>query len=157
MCERPVAACSTPSGSGTARAGGKTPPGLRLPILGQVCQPLTPVFFNDACAGSSSSASIAGVAHSSAVWLAEGGTLSTGFTPQGMPYLDACCVPLTPLSTRSSLRERSLLPLKGAPSPKNRRDNPKLCVISLQLLVSDRQDASSTAGLRRRGRAAVAL
>src|SRR4029077_12659869 len=35
--------------------------------------------------------------------------------------LDACCVPLTPLSTRSSLRERSLVPLKGAPSPTNRR------------------------------------
>src|SRR5262249_61629076 len=66
-------------------------------------------------AGSSSSASVAGVARSSAVWLAEGGPLSTGFTPQGVPHLDACCVPLTPLSTRSSLRERSLMPLKGAP------------------------------------------
>jgi hypothetical protein len=40
---------------------------------------------------------------SSTVWLAEAGTLSTGFTPQGVPRLDACCVPLTPLSTRSSL------------------------------------------------------
>ena len=49
------------------------------------------------------------------MWLAEVGPLSTGFTPQGVPRLDACCVPLTPLSTRSSLRERSLMPLKGAP------------------------------------------
>jgi hypothetical protein len=30
-------------------------------------------------------------------------SLSPGFTPQGVPRLDACCVPLTPLSTRSSL------------------------------------------------------
>ena len=37
------------------------------------------------------------------VWLAEAGTLFAGFTPQGVPRLDACCVPLTPLSKRSSL------------------------------------------------------
>src|SRR6267142_1288224 len=118
--ERPVAACSTPSGSGTAQAGGEIPPGPRFPILGQVCQPLAPVVCDDASAGSLTSASIAGVARSSAVWLAEVGPLSTGFTPQGVPRLDACCVPLTPLSTRSSLRERSLMPLKGAPPPQTR-------------------------------------
>src|SRR5262249_38805434 len=114
-CERPVAACSTPSGSGTAQAGGEIPPGPRFPIVGQVAQPFSPVVCDDASAGSSSSAEVAGVVRSAAVWLAAGGPLSTGFTPQGVPHLDACCVPLTPLSTRSSLRERSLLPLKGAP------------------------------------------
>jgi hypothetical protein len=85
-----VAACSTPNGSGTAQAGGKTPLGLRVPMWGQGCQPLAPVFFHDTSAGSSSSASVAGVARSSAVWLAEAGPLSTGFTPQGVLHLDAC-------------------------------------------------------------------
>ena len=114
-CSRPVAAYATPSGAGTAQAGGASPPGLRFPMVGQGSQPCAPVVGDDASAGSSSSAEVAGVVRSSAVWLAEVGPWSTGFPPQGVPPLDACGVPLTPLSTRSSLRERSLLPLKGAP------------------------------------------
>ena len=100
--ECPVAACSTPGGSGTTSAR----------FIARHC-PHRPVWVR--CVNHfhlllvttpHTQVPRVSIGHrtgrSTALWLAVAELLSAGFRPQGVPPLDACCVVLVPLSTNGS-------------------------------------------------------
>jgi hypothetical protein len=71
-------------------------------LLGQVCQPLTPVARNDASNAGSLRQHRSQNWSVNRVWFAEAELLSAGFRPVWMPPTHACCVVLVPLSKDDS-------------------------------------------------------
>jgi hypothetical protein len=83
-----------------------------LPILGRVCQPLSPVPLHDAYTGSfrQPRSQDWSVNH---LRLAVAELLSAGFRPQGLPIPDACCVVLVPSSKNSSFQRAISRAVRG--------------------------------------------
>jgi len=111
--EIPVAACSRPGAHGTTYRHSWLVGTRHHPILGQVCQPFSPVLLH----GLSTQVSRVSIGirsgQSPRIWLPGAELLSLGFPPSRVPLVNAGQVDLTPLFMCNLLNRLSLCPVKG--------------------------------------------
>jgi hypothetical protein len=111
--EIPVAACCRPGALGTTYRHTRPAGTQHHPILGQVYQPLSPVWLHDPSTQVPCVSIGIRSGRSTYSWLIVAELLSLGFPPSRVPLVNAGQVDLTPLFMCSPLRGLSICPVKG--------------------------------------------
>jgi len=111
--EIPVAACCRPGAVGTTSGYSHPIHTTHHPILGQVSQPISPVWLHGLSSQVPCVSRGIRSGRSTPAWLRVAELLSLGFPPSQVPPMSAGQVDLTPLFTCNPLHGLSLCPVKG--------------------------------------------
>jgi hypothetical protein len=111
--EIPVAACCRPGALGTTYGHSHPAHTMHHPVLGQVSQPISPVWLHGLSSQVPCVSKGIRSGRSTHAWLRVAELLSLGFPPSQVPPMSAGQVDLTPLFTCNPLNGLSLCPVKG--------------------------------------------